>query len=135
MAFINVEKKREIMEKVKPVLKKYGVSGTASIRNHSTFVLTLRKGTLDLVADADLEWIPVSKDELRQRAWDVNPYHYDRTFKGKTRAFMDELFTAIKTAGAWYDKSDIMVDYFDTAFYIDVQLGTWAKGPYVVVNN
>jgi len=86
------------------------------------------------VADADMGRFALTADELRKTAWDVNPYHYDRTFTGESKEFMEELFTAIKTAGAWYDKSDIMVDYFDTAFYIDVQLGSWAKGPYTVVN-
>ena len=30
----------------------------------------------------------------------------------------------------WYDKSDAMVDYFDTAYYIDINIGKWNK-PYV----
>ena len=30
----------------------------------------------------------------------------------------------------WYDKSDAMVDYFDTAYYVDINIGKWNK-PYV----
>jgi hypothetical protein len=26
----------------------------------------------------------------------------------------------------WYDRSDAMTDYFDTAYYIDIQAGDWA---------
>ena len=28
----------------------------------------------------------------------------------------------IKKAGEWYDKTDTMTDYFNTAFYIDLKL-------------
>ena len=30
----------------------------------------------------------------------------------------------------WYDTSDAMVDYFDTAYYVDINIGKWNK-PYV----
>jgi hypothetical protein len=29
----------------------------------------------------------------------------------------------------WYDKSDAMVDYFDTGYYLHLSIGTWDK-PY-----
>jgi hypothetical protein len=32
----------------------------------------------------------------------------------------------------WFDDSDIMTDYFHTAFYIDLQIGTWEK-PYELI--
>jgi dipeptide/tripeptide permease len=32
----------------------------------------------------------------------------------------------------WYDKSDAQVDYFNTAYYYDVNVGSWNK-PYKLV--
>jgi hypothetical protein len=37
----------------------------------------------------------------------------------------------MKKAGDWFDKSDAQVDYFHTAYYIDVNIGKWNK-PYQV---
>ncbi len=31
----------------------------------------------------------------------------------------------------WYDKSDAQIDYFDTAYYYDVNVGSWNK-PYTL---
>jgi len=31
----------------------------------------------------------------------------------------------------WYDNSDAMTDYFDTAYYMDINVGQWDK-PYVL---
>ena len=42
--------------------------------------------------------------------------------------FFEELFAAVKSAG-WYNNSDAMIDYFDTAYYFDVNVGRWNK-PY-----
>ena len=36
----------------------------------------------------------------------------------------------VKGAGrGWYDNSDAMIDYFDTAYYMDISVGDWNK-PY-----
>ena len=28
---------------------------------------------------------------------------------------------------AWYDNSDAMIDYFDTEFYVSINVGKWNK--------
>ena len=35
----------------------------------------------------------------------------------------------VKVGRAWYDNSDAMVDYFDTAYYTHLNIGKWNK-PY-----
>ena len=51
--------------------------------------------------------------------------------KDKNRIdFLNELVVAMKGT-KWFDKSDIMTDYFHTAYYIDINVGKWNK-PYVV---
>jgi hypothetical protein len=53
----------------------------------------------------------------------------------KIAKFYDELVAAMKGVGsqsvAWYNNSDIMIDYFDRAYYIDINVGQWNK-PYEV---
>lgn len=38
-----------------------------------------------------------------------------------------------KKAGTWHDESNAQIDYFNTAFYIDINIGRWDK-PYVYNN-
>lgn len=61
----------------------------------------------------------------------VNPYHVGSFFEGKQVRFLEAVIKVIKygTDRQWYDNSDAMTDYFDTAFYLDVELGRWGKGP------
>ena len=47
--------------------------------------------------------------------------------------FLNEVLSTIKLTGEWYDESDAQVDYFNTAFYIDINIGRWNK-PYVYNN-
>ena len=66
----------------------------------------------------------------KNRSLDVNPYWFQEHFTGKAKAFLTEVFTGMKAAG-WYDRSDAQTDYFDTAYYVDVNIGSWKK-PYSV---
>lgn len=122
MAYINQEMKKVIAESVKPILKKYGVKGTLSIRHHSCIALNLKSGKINFFVDGEVD----PKNAYIQ----VNPYWYQDHFTGKSKAFLDEVIPALKSAG-WYDRSDAQVDYFDTAYYFDVNVGKWNK-PYVV---
>jgi len=64
----------------------------------------------------------------------INNYYPENY--GKHKALFEDIVHIMKTAPAkaekgraWYDKSDAMVDYFDTAFYINLSIGKWNK-PY-----
>ena len=46
------------------------------------------------------------------------------------KKFLSELLKAMKGT-KWYNKSDAMVDYFDIAYYMDINIGKWNK-PYVL---
>ena len=140
MAYMSQEKKAKIVAAVKPILKKYGVKGSFAVRNHSTIVLTLKQGKIDFVENyiqTDMN-SPVAKkmsdDQVnyirKNQSIDVNPYWFQEHFTGKAKAFLTETFTAMKSAD-WYDRSDAQVDYFDTAYYCDVNVGNWNK-PYTV---
>lgn len=61
----------------------------------------------------------------------INVYHFNSAF-GEDRPELANLLSAItliiKNAGReWYDNSDSMIDYFDTAFYYGIEVGKWNK--------
>ena len=140
MAYMSQEKKAKIVAAVKPILKKYGVKGTFAVRNHSTICLNLKKGKIDFVENYIQTKSPVApqmtEDQVaylrKNGTLDVNPYWFHEHFSGSAKQFLTEVFTNMKSAGEWYDRSDIQTDYFDTAYYVDVNVGNWKK-PYEVV--
>lgn len=70
----------------------------------------------------------------------VNQYWVDDHFQdADERAVIKKLLNIIKTAPAkaeggreWFDESDAMTDYFHTAFYMSINIGSWDK-PYQCV--
>jgi hypothetical protein len=137
MAYMNQTRKATIAEKVKPILAKYGMKGSLSVRNKSTIVLTLTSGKIDFIGDLaqtrqfGYVTAEVDKDKMRERyEIDINPYWYMEHYTGQSLAFLTELFPAL-TSADWYDRSDAQTDYFDTAYYIDVNVGKWNK-PYTL---
>ena len=122
MAYMNQEKKKVIAAKLKPVLKKYGVKGTLSVRNHMSIVLNVKSGKVDFFNDyGDVE-------DAKKFGIQVNPYWFQVHFTGKSKEFLADAFDALKSAG-YYNNSDAQIDYFDTAYYYDINIGKWNK-PY-----
>lgn len=140
MAYMNQEKKAKIAALLKPIFAKYGVKGSLSVNNHSTIVLTLKSGSIDFIenyikTDAEKPYAKhFSEDQVayirKNQSVDVNPYWFQDHFTGKAKSFLTEAFRALKGAD-WYDESDAMVDYFNTAYYVSVNIGKWNK-PYVL---
>jgi hypothetical protein len=135
---MNQVKKAKIAANLKPVLKKYGVKGTLAVRHHSTIVLNIKSGPIDFVENhlkackhqyADH---PERARYVREKKYlDVNPYWYHEHFDGVAKQFLKDVMEQMYSAD-WYDKSDIQTDYFNTAYYVDVNIGKWSK-PYEVV--
>lgn len=137
MAYMSQEKKRQIAPEVKKILKKFGMNGTLSIDNHSTLVLTLKSGRLDLIKDfdectnADLKFMGRQTRNEPSKYLDVNPYHYKSHFSNaKNRAFMVEIFEALNCGN--HNNSRIEIDYFDVGWYVRVLVGRWNK-PYILL--
>lgn len=141
MAYMNQDKKAKIVAAVKPILKKYGVKGTFAVRSHSTICLNIKEGKIDFIenyisTDAALPHAgKMPADQVayvrKNQTLDINPYWFQEHFSGDAKKFLMEVFNGMKSAG-WYDKSDAQTDYFDTAYYVDVNVGQWDK-PYVLV--
>jgi len=139
MAYMNQEKKAKIAPVIKAILKKYGIKGSLSVRNHSTLVLNIKSGTIDFIenyiqTDKDKPYAKyMTEDQIeyirKNQSLDVNPYWYQDHFTGKAKNFLKEIFTAMNDGN--HDNSDIQTDYFDVGWYVDVNIGRWNK-PYVL---
>jgi hypothetical protein len=132
MAHMNQEKKAKIADAIKPILKKYGIKGSLSVNHHSTVVLTLKSGKIDFVANMNRVcgsshyqtsrgFKPSNKGYIQ-----VNPYWVQEHYDGDALEFLTLAIKALKSAG-WYNNSDAQIDYFDTAYYIDINVGRWNK--------
>ena len=115
MAHMSQETKKKLAPGIKKVLAQYGVKGSISVDNHSTLVVTLKSGEIDFKADS-----------VKDFYYQVNTYWIDDHYVGKARCFLNRLVEAMK-GDIWFDKSDAMVDYFHTAYYIDINIGRWNK--------
>jgi hypothetical protein len=128
MAYMNQEKKSKIAAAIKPILAKYKLKGTLSVSNHMTIVLTIKSGSIDFIGNFNLTNASKPRFEGAEKSIQVNPYWYQEHFNGVAKAALSELVPAMKSAD-WYDRSDSQSDYFDTAYYVDVNVGKWDK-PY-----
>jgi hypothetical protein len=135
MAYMNQARKAELAPGIKAVLARYGVKGTIGVSNYSTLVVNLREGALDLIEEANA----FNREyALRtgQRFYPVEGYYQANPYKGAD-AYADTVIgnffrelTAAMRGDLWYDNSDIMTDYFDTAYYLNINVGQWNQ-PYV----
>ena len=116
MAYVSKELKAVLTPSIKAVLKKYDMKGTIAVRSHSTLVVNLKEGAIDFANDC------TGNDYHYQ----VNTYHIDRGWSGQAQEFLNELVAAMK-GNVWYDRSDPMTDYFDTAYYLDINIGRWDR--------
>ena len=134
MAYVSQELKAKLAPTVKAVLKKYGMKGTLSVNNHSTLVLTVKSGKIDLIGNFNtVRTRRYAKCDQRfnaaQGSIQINEYHYTKHFNGVALDFVDEIVQAMNE-GNW-NRSDIQADYFDVGFYTNINVGTWDK-PYVI---
>lgn len=141
MAFMNQEKKKQLAPQIKAVLKKYGMKGSVAVKHHSSLVVNLQEGKLDLLGSAQKHVDQVNEQRGMKYCGDVgdnlqvNQYHCvdwaNKVGDTEIANFYEELIAAMK-GNMWYDNSDAMTDYFDTAYYIDINAGKWNK-PYKLV--
>lgn len=112
MAYVSNEKKSQIQAALKPIFQKYGIKATVGRNSYkSTLVVNVSAGDIDFGTDYQ----------------QVNVYWVDDHYTGKAKNFLNEVLDAIKKSGEWYDESNAQIDYFNTAFYIDINIGRWDK--------
>jgi len=143
MAYMNQDKKKAIAPQIKAVLAKYDVKATIGVRNYSTLVVNIKEGALDFIGAANKHNQQYA-ERTGQKAYEVtnyygvNPYweveHMSNIGETKIANFFKELIAAMNGKGssvANHDNSDIMTDYFDVGWYLDINVGKWDK-PYIL---
>ena len=128
MAYIRQEDKKKLAPKIKAVLKKYGVKGSISIRHNSTLIVTLKEGALDLVGEEN-----AARKRRAERNWDKfhpvqSDFQISPEYQNDRSPFFNELADAMK-GDKWYENSDVMNDYYDTGYYMEISVGKYNK-PY-----
>ena len=135
MAYMSQDHKAKLAPQIKAILKKYGFKGTIAVRHHSTLVVNIKSGKLDVIGNYN-ETVGNSHkyaDRFQPAKGHVslNPYWYHEHFTGEIKAFFDEIIPAMKGED-YFNHDDIQSDYFHRSHYYDVNIGQWDK-PYELV--
>lgn len=133
MAYVSKENKADKAPKLRALAKQYGLKATVAVRHHSTLVLNISQGSIDFIgnmANTGKFQTASEYDACLKRTYiDVNTYWLHEHFSGKALEFLTKA-KEIMQAGN-HNNSDIMTDYFDVGWYIDINIGKWDK-PYVL---
>jgi hypothetical protein len=133
MAYMSQERKATIAPVVKALLKKHGLKGSLSVRDHTNLVLTIKEGAIDFIQNANdnlesnksahgrFAYIP-EKDCIQ-----VNHYYISDYFSDKAAQALIELRDAMMVGN--HNNSDSQSDYFDVGWYINIHVGRW-NAPY-----
>lgn len=124
MAWMNQEKKAKIAEQLKAILPRPW-KWSLRVRHHSTLILTITAGPVDLLA-GKIKW---HNDEARDHS-SVNPYWFREHFAGEALEVVTRIMAAMNLNN--HDRSDIQTDYFDVGHYVEVRVGEYGK-PYAVL--
>ena len=142
MAHVSQDLKKGFQEKIKVINKKYGMRATLSVRDHMTIVLTIRSGAIDFVNDLQennrQRYDGTTIYECNKKSIensDFSLYSFSRvedTFKGIACDYLTECFAVLLEGH--YNNSDSQRDYFDVAWYIDVNIGADYTTPYKLIS-
>ena len=133
MAYMNQEKKATIAAALKLATAGTGLKYSLKVRNHSSIEMTIKSGSIDFISDFN-HTVRNHPDYQRRNpsagSLSINQYHYKDQFTPGVQVVIRKIVDALHSAGH-YDRSDAMTDYFDCAYYIGIQVGSWDK-PYIL---
>ncbi len=128
MAYMNQDKKWVIKAALDKVLKPRGIKYSLRVRDNMAIHCTIQAAPVDFLGN----FAAKSADKyppMSGRPWDhipVNLYWIPEHFTGEAAEILSETAEALKAAG-YYDRSDAMTDYFDTAYYMHLNIGQYDK--------
>jgi len=137
MAYMSQEQKKAFAPAIKALCAKYKVKGTLSVRNYSTIVFNIRSGAIDFLQQYN-DYRSKKKEEGDVFYQSCTPATYTdvqgdesriaKVYEGDACAFLKEAHAILH--GGNHNNSDIMTDYFDVGWYVDISIGQWDK-PYI----
>lgn len=117
MAYMDQERKAKLAANLKQVMPK-GWKYSLGVRNHMVIVLNIWSAPIDLLGAFTSKTVTHI---------DVNPYHPGINDAHIAKQF-ENIFRALNDGN--HDNSDVMSDYFDVGWYVDVNVGRWDR-PFV----
>ena len=133
MAYMNQEKKAVISAALKKALAGTGLKYSLKVRSHMAIDLTIKSGPIDFISDFNhtvRNHPDYQRRNLSAGSLSINQYHYKDQFSPAVQVVIRDIVNAMYSAD-YYDRSDIMTDYFDCAYYMSIQVGAWDK-PYTL---
>lgn len=131
MAYITTEEVREIRKELKEKFDKRGFKFSVRNSKNMEVIVSIKSGKTDF---SDL-WADKKEGDYGFGYVHINHYHLHNY--GEHAELFREIEKVIKTAPAkanggreWFDESDAQSDYFHTAFYFTINVGSWDK-PYI----
>jgi hypothetical protein len=133
MAYMDQERKAAFAPKIKAICKKYGMKGTLSVRNYSMIVLNIPSGALDIIGNTNAKALKNADafgrtETMASGYLNVNNYCLSERYTGRVLSFLTEIFAVLYEGN--HNNSDLMTDYHDVGWYVDVKVGHWDK-PYI----
>ena len=121
MAYISKADKDAKAVELRALAKEYGIKATVARKHCYTIVLNIHGGKIDFYGALKEVDSNYSKTYIQ-----VNPYWLDDQFnKGVAHEFLTKALEIMNRGN--YDNSDIMSDYHDRGFYVDINIGQWNK--------
>jgi hypothetical protein len=114
------------------VLKPRGFKYSLRVRNNSAIHCTIQSGPIDFIANFKAATGDLFK-KLNGKDPDflpINLYWINEHFSGEAAEILKQTGEALRSAG-YYDNSNAQIDYFETAYYMHLNVGAWDK-PYKI---
>ena len=128
MAYMNQDKKKIIKAALDKVLKPRGVKYSLRVDNYMAINCTITAAPIDFIAAYKTKtgdgWNLLHNREGRYLP--VNLYWINEHFTGEAAQVLSEAAEALKAAN-YYDNSNAQVDYFETAYYMHLDIGRYDK--------
>ena len=127
MAYVSAEMTKAVRVALKEKMPGWKIS-VAKNALSSTIHLTIESAPEEI--GLGLEFL--DNDPHKYKYMDVNHYFIDQyLFAEHYKKIIDIMKEATASVGhPFYDKSDIQIDYFNTAYYYCLQIGSYEK-PYI----
>ncbi len=143
MAWVQKDTVTKVREALKALNKEYGMKTSVSGTNSGSLKVRIISGKIDFVQnrldmlEGDMRYSEEEKANHRlyltkfNSGMQVNHYWLDTAFSGVALDYLEKV-KAIMSVDHW-DKSDIQSDYFNCAYYMNIDIGKWDK-PYELTN-
>lgn len=135
MAYMNQDRKAKIKAALDIALKGTGVKYTLRCDDLS-ITCRIKSAPIDLISNInktcskDFYQVARGFQSITNGYSQVNPYHFKNHFSGVALDIMTRIVKSMYAAD-YYDNSDAQTDYFDTAYYVHINIGEWDK-PFIV---